>query len=320
MHDKPIERRTLLKSAGLLAAGMIGGRKSAAAQSVPFSSGTEPPKLKAPANACDSHIHIFDPHFPASPHWKGQPPDNAPVAAYRLFQQRIGTTRVVIVNPSTYGVDNRSTLDASAQMGEAARAVVVVDLDIADSELKQMAAQGAVGIRVNFVSDQSWGTTTTERLETMSRRVSDLGWHVQVYATGDQIAEMEAVLARLPTPIVIDHLGRLPQPMGVNHPAYRTIRKLIDQGRTWVKLSGVYLNTKLGPPGYADATKVAQAFAKAAPERMVWGSDWPHRGQKEMPDDAALFDLVAEWAPDETIRRRVLVENPEVLYGFSRSG
>jgi predicted TIM-barrel fold metal-dependent hydrolase len=124
----------------------------------------------------------------------------------------------------------------------------------------------------------------------------------------------------LPTPIVIDHLGRLPQPAGVDHAAYRTIRKLIDQGRTWVKLSGVYLNTKLGPPSYADATKVAQAFAKAAPERMVWGSDWPHRGQKEMPDDAALFDLVAEWAPDETVRRRILVENPEELYGFSRSG
>jgi predicted TIM-barrel fold metal-dependent hydrolase len=154
----------------------------------------------------------------------------------------------------------------------------------------------------------------------MSRRVSDLGWHVQVYATGDQIAEMEAVLARLPTPIVIDHLGRLPQPTGVDHPAYQAIRRLIDQGRTWVKLSGVYLNTKLGPPRYADATKVAQAFAKAAPERMVWGSDWPHRGQKEMPDDAALFDLLAEWVPDETARRRVLVENPEVLYGFSKSG
>ena len=165
---------------------------------------------------------------------KGQPPDNAPVEAYRLFQQRIGTSRVVIVNPSTYGTDNRATLDAAARMGAAARAVVVVDLDITDRQLKEMAAQGAVSIRVNFVSPQSWGVTTAEQLETMAKRVSELGWHVQIYATGDQIVELESVLARLPTRIVIDHLGRLPQPAGVGHPAHRTIRTLLDQGRTWL--------------------------------------------------------------------------------------
>ena len=106
----------------------------------------------------------------------------------------------------------------------------------------------------------------------------------------------------------------------MDHPAYRTIRKLLDQGRTWVKLSGAYLNTQVGPPSYADASKVAEAFAKAAPERVVWGSDWPHRGEKEMPDDALLFDLLAVWAPDEATRQRILVENPETLYGFPKTG
>jgi D-galactarolactone isomerase len=322
MSDIKIGRRVFLGGTGLLTAAAINLtriRPVYADQQVPFSAGTAAPKLKAPANACDSHIHIFDPRFPASPHWKGQPPDNAPVEAYRLFQRRIGTSRVVIVNPSTYGTDNRATLDAATRIGTAARAVVVVDLDTTDRQLREMADQGASGIRINFVSPQSWGVTTVERLETMAKRISDLGWHVQIYATGDQIVELENVLARLPTPIVIDHLGRLPQPVGVDHPAQRAIRTLLDRGRTWLKLSGAYLNTKFGPPDYADATKVAQSFVQAAPERMVWGSDWPHRGEKEMPDDATLFDLLTEWAPIETVRHRILVENPEALYGFTKS-
>jgi predicted TIM-barrel fold metal-dependent hydrolase len=292
----------------------------AIAQQVPFSSGTQPPKLKAPANSCDCHIHIFDKRFPASPHWKGQPVEDATVAAYRLFQKRVGTNRVVVVTPSTYGIDNRATLDGLSQLGASARGVAVVDLDIDDAELKQMAAQGVIGIRVNFVTPQSWGVTTAERLETMARRVNDLGWHVQIYATADQIVELEPVLARLPTHLVIDHLGRLPPDRGVDHPAYQVIRGLLDKGRTWVKLSGAYLNTKVGPPGYADATQMAQAYAKVAPERVVWGSDWNHRGEKELPDDALLFDLLLEWVPDDAARHRVLVENPAALYGFPKSG
>ena len=111
-------------------------------------------------------------------------------------------------------------------------------------------------------------------------------------------------------------MGRIPQPAGAAHPAYAVIGRLIDKGRTWVKLSGAYMDTKVGPPTYADATKLAQAFVKAAPERMVWGSDWPHPTEKDKPDDAMLFDLLAEWAPDEATRHRILVENPAVLYGF----
>jgi D-galactarolactone isomerase len=315
-------RREFLKGAalgGVAAAGWLRSGEACAQQVVPFSSGTESPKSRVPPNACDSHIHIFSSRFPASSHWKGEPVSDSDVAAYRLFQKRIGTSRVVVVTPSTYGTDNRSTLDGVAQLGPSARAVVVVDLDIADSNLKAMAAQGAVGIRVNFVSPQSWGVTTAERLEAMARIVHSLGWHVQIYATGEQIADLESVLSRLPTQLVIDHLGRLPPSVGVEHRAYPVIRKLLDQGRTWVKLSGAYLNTASGPPAYADASKVAQAYAKAAPERLVWGSDWPHRGEKQMPDDAVLFDLLASWAPDEATRQRILVENPATLYGFPKS-
>jgi predicted TIM-barrel fold metal-dependent hydrolase len=319
MLKRIVSRRTFLGSAAVAAA-VLRGTPSTADQAVPFSSGTARPRASVPPDACDSHIHIFSTRFPASPHWKGEAVSDSNVEAYRLLQKRIGTSRVVVVTPSTYGLDNRSTLDGVAQFGKtSARAVVVVNLDISDTELKELAAQGAVGIRVNFVTPQSWGATTAERLETMAKKVHPLGWHVQVYMTGDQIAELESVLSRLPTPLVIDHLGRLPPALGVEHRAYPVIRKLLDGGRTWVKLSGAYLNTASGPPDYTDATKVAQAYARAAPERVVWGSDWPHRGEKHVPDDAVLIDLLTTWAPDEATRKRILVDNPAALYGFERA-
>jgi D-galactarolactone isomerase len=149
--------------------------------------------------------------------------------------------------------------------------------------------------------------------------VHELGWHVQIHMRADQITAAESLWDHLPCPIVFDHLGRLPQPAGIADPAYKVIRRLIDRGRTWVKMSGAYLNSKVGQPTYADATKVAQAFVRAAPERMVWGSDWPHPNLTvtQKPDDVVLLDLLSEWAPDETIRHRIMVENPQVLYGFT---
>ena len=128
---------------------------------------------------------------------------------------------------------------------------------------------------------------------------------------------MESVLQRLPTPLVIDHLGRIPMPDGLAHPGYAAVRRLLDKGRTWMKLSEPYEDTKRGPPGYPDTSKLALAYISAAPERMVWGSDWPHPTQKEKPDDALLFDLLAEWAPTEATRHRILVTNPAALYGFA---
>src|SRR3954468_3977065 len=178
MNEIDRNRRAFLKAAGVCTVALAGGLRSRAAhaqQNVPFSSGTEAPKTSVPPNAGDSHIHIFSTRFPASSHWKGEPVVNSDVAAYRLFQKRIGTSRVVVVTPSTYGIDNRATLDGVAQLGPSARAVVVVDEDISDAELQQMAAQRAVGIRVNFVTPQSWGVTTADRLETMAKKVHPLG-------------------------------------------------------------------------------------------------------------------------------------------------
>jgi predicted TIM-barrel fold metal-dependent hydrolase len=128
------------------------------------------------------------------------------------------------------------------------------------------------------------------------------------------------ILDRVPSPIVFDHLAHLPEPAGINDPLFARVRALIDKGKTWIKLSGAYQDTKIGPPTYADSSAVARAYVKAAPERMVWGSDWPHPSEQQVkPDDALLFDLLTDWAPDETVRNRILVQNAEALYGFPKA-
>jgi predicted TIM-barrel fold metal-dependent hydrolase len=285
---------------------------------VPNSSGTQAPRLKAPANACDCHIHVYDGERFPPPRPESRMQSNGRAADYRLLQQRIGTARTVVVQPAAYGTDNRVTLDAIALLGDA-RGVAVVHPMITDAELKAL-AQGAIrGIRFTQF-DPRTAVTTFDMIEPLARRATDLGWHVQIHMRGDQIIDAASLWDRLPCPIVFDHLGRIPQPAGVDDPAFKTIRRLIDTGRTWVKVSGAYHDTKVGPPGYADVTKVAQAFVKAAPERMVWGSDWPHPSEPQKPDDAVLLDLLLEWAPDEPTRHRILVENPQALYGFAKAG
>jgi len=314
------ERRTFMKQAGLAALAAAGGMSlgeiHAAEYRVPFSSGTEAPKLKAPAAATDCHIHFYDDRFPAAAAATLRPP-NATIEDYRLFQQRIGTSRTVIVTPSTYGTDNRPSLEAAARLGASARVVAVVDDTVTDAELRKLAGQGVCGIRFNLVQK---GATSLQMLEPLAKRAHDLGWHVQIHMLGDQIVQAKDLLGRLPAQIVFDHLGRVPQPAGVQHPSYGTILALVEKGRAWVKVSGAYHDTKVGPPDYADTSAVARAFIAAAPDRMIWGSDWPHPTVKELankPDDAILFDLLSGWVPDSNTLHKVLVGNPEKLYGFA---
>jgi predicted TIM-barrel fold metal-dependent hydrolase len=319
MRDRTIGRRTFLQGAGIVAltAAGIAPSQAEAQIVVPNSTGVEPAKLKAPANACHHHIYDADRFPPPQPEAGFQ--QHARVAEYRLLQRRIGTTRNVVVTPRAYATDNRVTLDAIAQFGSNARGVAVIHPAITDSELDALARGGIRGIRFSLAAnpDRNSAATTLDMIEPLSRRVNTLGWHVQINMDADQIVAAEDLWARLPSPIVFDHMGHIPQPTGVQHPAFTIIRRLIDKGRTWVKLSVTYDNTKDGPPGYADVTRVAQAYVQAAPERMVWGSNWPHPNETKKPDDAMLFDLLARWAPSESTRHRFLVENPQALYGFA---
>jgi D-galactarolactone isomerase len=309
-------RRSLLKAVPCLALGATGWERGVDGQSAKWSSGTNAPSIKLPPNATDCHHHIYDSRFPVDSSAALRPGD-AMVADYRLLQKRLGTTRGVIVQPSTYGLDNRLLLEAIGQFGlAAARGVAVVNTGVTDRELRQLHAAGVRGIRFNFVQA---GATSPEMVDPLSKRAAVLGWHIQINAAADQIAAARDVWQRVPCPIVFDHLGRLPEPQGTSHPAFGVICELLQKGKAWVKLSGFYIDTKVGPPTYADSIAVAKAYVKEAPERLVWGSDWPHPTQKdnEKPDDALLLDLMGVCAPDETVRNRILGANAVQLYGFA---
>jgi predicted TIM-barrel fold metal-dependent hydrolase len=319
--DHIIGRRRFLTGAGaaaLAGTGALIAERAGAQQSgaVPNSSGTEAAKVKAPALACDCHHHIYDAvRFPPRKPGPRIIPE-ARVAEYRLLQRRIGTSRNIVVTPAAYAGDNDVTLDAIAQLGRNARGVAVIDASISDAELKRLDAGGVRGIRFSLAPSD---TARLATIEPLAKRVDALGWHVQINMTAEQIAAAEGIWNRLPIPIVFDHMGHIPQPAGVEHPTYKLIRGLIDKGRTWVKLSVTYDSSKVGPPAYTDVNKVGQAYVQGAPERVVWGSNWPHPNETAKPDDAALIDQVTVWAPSEALRHRLFVENPATLYGFDKT-
>jgi predicted TIM-barrel fold metal-dependent hydrolase len=323
MGKHGIPRRSFLQGAAVAALGMpelLRATPSPRPDGAPNSSGTGVAKVKAPPGSCDCHHHIYDTRFPFSTAGARMVP-NTHVADYRLLQQRIGTTRDIVVTPAPYPAtfaDNRVTLDALSQFGPNARGVAVVSPAITDAELKTLADAGVRGIRFSLAEAKSVEPVINE-IEPLSRRVSALGWHVQINMTADQIAAAKDLWDRLASPIVFDHMGHMPEPDGTKHPAFGVIRTLVDKNKAWVKLSVTYDSSKIGPPTYADVNKVGQAYVQAAPERMVWGSNWPHPAEENKPDDAVLFDLLAQWAPREATRHRILVENPEKLYGFAKT-
>jgi predicted TIM-barrel fold metal-dependent hydrolase len=278
---------------------------------IPWSAGAEPPRAKAPPNAADCHHHIYDSRFPVDPLAKLRPRD-ATVAEYRLLLKRLGITRHVVVQPSTYGVDNRCLIDALRQFGRAtSRGIAVVTPAVSDASLKEMQMAGVCGIRFNLVQA---GATTLDMVEPLATRVAALGWHIQVNATAEQIRAALKMWPRLPVPVVFDHMGHIST---VKDPALQAIRRLLQSGKCWVKLSGAYMDSKVGPPTYSDRSVVAKLFVKEVPERLVWGSDWPHPTASEKPDDALLFDLFADWAGSYDLLTKILVDNPASLYGFS---
>src|SRR5438477_9456310 len=199
-------------------------------------------------------IYLYDSRYPVDRRGIMFPGD-ASIADYRALQRRLGITRQVVVQPSAYGLDNRPVLAALAAFGREARGVVVVDYNISDAELRRMHERGVRAIQFNFAPP---GPTTPAMIEPLSRRVGDLGWHIEVNVWAAQLQEILPILARLPSPIVLEHLGHIPEPEGVLDPLFGMVRRLIDRGRTWVKLAAPYDATKIGPPTYADSSALAR--------------------------------------------------------------
>jgi D-galactarolactone isomerase len=271
------------------------------------------PKLKAPAGACDTHMHIYDRRFPKAPTAKFEPPD-ASVADYLAMRARLGIERTVVVQPSTYGKNNRCTLEAMAALGPSTRGVAVVDETITDAELDRLTKLGIRGIRFFMLPG---GPLPWEILELMASRVANFGWHVQLQLDGRDLPDHEVMLQRLASTLTIDHVGKFLEPVAPDHPGFRALMRLLDNGRTWIKLSAPYETSKVGPPFYDDVGRLAKVLVKAAPERMVWATNWPHPTPGvPKPDDAWMLDMLLDWVPDDATRHKVLVDNPARLYGF----
>jgi D-galactarolactone isomerase len=271
---------------------------------------------------CDAHIHIFD----ALKSGDQNVFPNSTVADYLKVQKVLGTQRTVVVQPRAFGTDNTCILDAVARLGlENTRGIVVVDPSISYAELREMDRQGVRGIRFSLFTPRhpskyvpQTSPASLDDVLTMARRVEPLGWHIQLNWSADQIHANRQLLDEVPTPIVFDHFARLTPELGMEHPAFGDVMKIIDKGAGWVKIAAPYLDSRTGRDrDYDDMLPIAQGWVAAAPERLVWGSDWPHpSAENALPDDATLRGLLARWVPDEAVRTRILIDNPEKLYGF----
>lgn len=265
--------------------------------------------------ATDCHLHIFGPtaRYPYTANRAYTPPE-ASLGSYDALSASLGLERMVIVQPSVYGKDNSCTLDMAAAAGKSrARAVVVVDDGFSDSQLSDMHARGARGIRVNALTPAGM---PLDQIQKLAQRVAPLGWHMQFWISGPQLVALADVIRALPVPAVFDHMGQFAVDGGMNHPELKTLLALLELDHCWVKLCG-YRVSKKGPP-YDDIRQPVDAMIAAAPTRCVWGTDWPHPHLegRSYPDDKFLLDLLGEWAGDEAQRKRILVDNPAKLYGF----
>ncbi|WP_158927403.1 amidohydrolase family protein [Acidisphaera sp. S103] len=274
---------------------------------------TRPPKQKAPALSCDCHFHIFGPYdrFPLSEGRTYSPPP-ALVPQYLDMAEALGLQRMVVVQASVSGTDNAVTLDAIRQFGlHRARGVAVIDDSFDDAALRRLHDQGIRGVRFNMVSGNG---TPEDQLEALGRRVAPLGWHIQIYADGEKMLAIAPLLARLPVEAVIDHCGGVMAALGTGHNQFQALLRLMDSGRAWMKVCG-YRASSTGAP-WDDVEANVKALVSAAPDRCVWGTDWPHPQMDPVPDAGLLLDQLFAWLPDAGVRRKVLVDNPARLYRF----
>jgi predicted TIM-barrel fold metal-dependent hydrolase len=274
------------------------------------------PKHRGPAGSTDCHFHIFGAHdrYPLSPGRGYTPAEEANIKTYQTMANTVGIDRVVIVNPTPYGKDHSVTIDSIEIFGrDRARAVAVIDDSFSDATLRDLASRGFVAARVN---DVNTNTTPVSRLDEVVRRIAPLGWHLELYVEGSALPGLEAKILSLPVSVVIDHMGKIPTSRGIDSPEFKALLRLLESGKCWVKLCG-YRSSVQGPP-YGDLLEQAQKIIATAPDKCVWGTDWPHprREGPLLPDDGKLIDLLYDWAANDEQFHRILVDNPGRLYRF----
>lgn len=281
------------------------------------------PEFGAPALGCDAHCHVFGPpgSYPYGPDLRYVPPV-ALLADYLALARRLGIERFVFVQPSAYGRDNACMLDAMREVGARCRGIVDVDENVADAELDRLQALGVRGVRINVSPvapcDAALIGRLLPRIDRLEARCAEIGWQLDFLLPGWLTSALMARLQTLKVDFSLAHFGLYPAKDGVAQPGFRQLLDLLrhGDGRCWVKLTGVYRMSVA--PGFADVAPMAQALIEAAPDRLLWGSDYPHLSFADQVGSVALFNLLGRWAPDGALRRRILVDNPQRLYGFAR--
>ena len=277
---------------------------------------TRKPKFRPPPHACDAHCHIFGPaaKFPYDPKASYHPPD-APFEALQRLHSVLGLERAVIVHASCHGADMRVTLDAIARANGKYRGTAIIDERYTEKDFERMHEGGIRAVRFNFVKHLG-GRPDPSFFQKTIERIKPLGWHLILHLDAEDLVEFDAMFRKVPIPMVIDHMGRVKAAAGLEQKPFKVLLEWMKHERFWVKVCGPERVSSLGPP-FTDAVPFARALIEAAPERILWGTDWPHPNVgKHMPNDGDLVDLFARMAPEPGLQKKILVDNPARLYGF----
>ena len=280
-----------------------------------------PPSFCVPAGACDCHAHICGPQdrYGYIPERIYTPPD-ALLPAYNALLDALAVERAVLVQPSFHGSDNRAMLAAMRSSRRQMRGVAVLADDVSEREIEELHEAGVRGARLNIVDVKTGkGELPLDKIKRLAQRIAPFGWHIEFLMHVDEFPELDRMLADIPCEFVFGHLGYVRSDKGTQTPGFQALLRLLRDGRAWAKFTGPYRISAGGLP-HADTNAFAAALVAAAPDRLVWGSDWPHvkaAWDIPMPNDGDLFELLATWVPDADQRKKVLVDNPARLYGFS---
>ena len=282
----------------------------------PHPSPHPPRRWTPPPRATDAHCHVFGPaaRFPFAADRSYTPPDSG-IDDYQALQERLGLSRAVFVQASCHGTDNSAMVDAIARGGGRYAGVAMIDATFTESDIGDLHDAGVRGTRFNFVAHLGGGPEP-DLFWHLVERVVPFGWHVVLHFDAVDLPRYADLLDRMPCPYVIDHMARVPTGAGVEQGPFQALLDLMADERAWVKISGAERLTADGPPSYDDVVPFAHALIATAPDRVMWGTDWPHPNVGHMPDDGDLVDLVAAFAPDEATRTKILVSNPARLYDF----
>jgi 2-pyrone-4,6-dicarboxylate lactonase len=271
------------------------------------------PQYQMPPGACDGHCHIFGPaeRFPYAKNRTYTPPD-AGKDKLAALHRRLGFSRAILVQASCHGTDNSAMLDAMTTSGGAWRGVAMVDKTVTDAELEKLSIGGARGARFNFVAHLG-GAPNLAAVRSVIARIAPLGWHIELHLDAQDIETYRPFLDSLRVPFIIDHMGRIEAKQGLDQPPFQQLLDLMKNELAWIKVSGPDRVSSAGKP-FDDAIPFARALIEAAPERVLWGTDFPHPNARFMPNDGELVDWFARMCDDEALRRKILVENPMTLY------